>query len=136
MLYATPKRLKQSAKNGRGKGRWSDRGQLGWNALYYPRPSQKIGTYWNSIQQSNIRWNWPKAVVQRNIKKAQNRRSGAISTRGLVERLSIECNKLFNAVVKADVDTLPDDFDTLEVIAGFKTVAKNSGFQLVKKSKK
>ena len=94
----------------------------------------KNWNYWNSIQKS-IFDGMAKAVVQRNIKKARIAEGGN-QTRGLVERLSIECNKLFNAVVKADVDTLPDDFDTLEVIAGFKTVAKNSGFQLVKKSKK
>tara|TARA_B100001094_G_C17851255_1_gene632804 strand:+ start:84 stop:689 length:606 start_codon:yes stop_codon:yes gene_type:complete len=75
------------------------------------------------------------AVVGRQVKAARIK-AGGNSTRGLVERLSTECNKLFNAVVKADVDTLPDDFDTLEVIAGFKAIAKNSGFQLVKKSKK
>ena len=94
----------------------------------------KNWNYWNSIQKS-IFDRMAAAVVQRGIKKARIAEGGN-QTRGLVERLSIECNKLFNAVVRADVDTLPDDFDALEVIAGFKTVAKNSGFQLVKKSKK
>jgi len=94
----------------------------------------KNWNYWNSIQKS-IFDRMAAAVVQRGIKKARIAEGGN-QTRGLVERLSIECNKLFNAVVRADVDTLPDDFDTLEVIAGFKNIAKNSGFQLVKKSKK
>ena len=94
----------------------------------------KNWNYWNSIQKS-IFDRMADAVVQRGIKEARIAEGGN-QTRGLVERLSIECNKLFNAVVRADVDTLPDDFDTLEVIAGFKAVAKNSGFQLVKKSKK
>ena len=94
----------------------------------------KNWNYWNS-RQKDIFKKLGEAVVTRNIKKARIAEGGNQS-RGLVERLSIECNKLFNAVIKADVDTLPDDFDTLEVIAGFKTVAKNSGFQLVKKSKK
>ncbi|HAB37497.1 MAG TPA: hypothetical protein DCE52_05790 [Rhodobacteraceae bacterium] len=91
-------------------------------------------SFWTN-KQKRILSDLAKAVVTRKIKQARIK-AGGNSTRGLVERLSIECNKLFNAVVKADVDTLPDDFDTLEVIAGFKTVAKNSGFQLVKKSKK
>jgi hypothetical protein len=94
----------------------------------------KNWNYWNSIQK-NIFDRLADAVVARGIKKARIAEGGNQS-RGLVERLATECNKLFNAVVKADVDTLPDDFDTLEVIAGFKTIARNSGFQLVKKSKK
>ena len=94
----------------------------------------KNWNYWNS-RQKDIFKKLGEAVVARNIKKARIAEGGNQS-RGLVERLATECNKLFNAVVKADVDTLPDDFDTLEVIAGFKTIARNSGFQLVKKSKK
>jgi hypothetical protein len=94
----------------------------------------KNWNYWNSIQK-NIFDRLADAVVARGIKQARIA-DGGNQTRGLVERLATECNKLFNAVVKADVDTLPDDFDTLEVIAGFKTIARNSGFQLVKKSKK
>ena len=94
----------------------------------------KNWNYWNSIQK-NIFDRLADAVVARGIKQARIAEGGN-QTRGLVERLATECNKLFNAVVKADVDTLPDDFDTLEVIAGFKTIARNSGFQLVKKSKK
>jgi hypothetical protein len=94
----------------------------------------KNWNYWNSIQK-NIFDRLADAVVARGIKEARIAEGGNQS-RGLVERLATECNKLFNAVVKADVDTLPDDFDTLEVIAGFKTIARNSGFQLVKKSKK
>ena len=94
----------------------------------------KNWNYWNS-RQKDIFKKLGEAVVTRNIKKARIAEGGNQS-RGLVERLATECNKLFNAVVKADVDTLPDDFDTLEVIAGFKTIARNSGFQLVKKSKK
>lgn len=94
----------------------------------------KNWNYWNSRQKS-IFDRLADAVVARNVKKARIA-DGGNQTRGLVERLATECNKLFNAVVKADVDTLPDDFDTLEVIEGFKTVAKNSGFQLVKKAKK
>jgi hypothetical protein len=94
----------------------------------------KNWNYWNS-RQKDIFKKLGEAVVARNIKKARIAEGGNQS-RGLVERLATECNKLFNAVVRADVDTLPDDFDTLEVIAGFKTIARNSGFQLVKKSKK
>jgi len=94
----------------------------------------KNWNYWNS-RQKDIFKKLGEAVVTRNIKKARIAEGGNQS-RGLVERLATECNKLFNAVVRADVDTLPDDFDTLEVIAGFKTIARNSGFQLVKKSKK
>ena len=94
----------------------------------------KNWNYWNS-RQKDIFKKLGEAVVTRKIKQARIA-DGGNQTRGLVERLATECNKLFNAVVKADVDTLPDDFDTLEVIEGFKTVAKNSGFQLVKKSKK
>ena len=91
-------------------------------------------SFWTN-KQKRILSDLAKAVVTRKVKVARIK-AGGNSTRTLVERLSIECNKLFNAVVAADVDTLPDDFDTLEVIAGFKNVAKNSGFQLVKKSKK
>ena len=106
-----------------------------WDGTRYTTQGRaKNWNYWNSIQKS-IFDRMADAVVQRGIKEARIAEGGN-QTRGLVERLSIECNKLFNAVVRADVDTLPDDFDTLEVIAGFKAVAKNSGFQLVKKSKK
>jgi hypothetical protein len=101
---------------------------------YTSQGRAKNWNYWNSIQK-NIFDRLADAVVARGIKQARIA-DGGNQTRGLVERLATECNKLFNAVVKADVDTLPDDFDTLEVIAGFKTVAKNSGFKLVKKSKK
>jgi hypothetical protein len=101
---------------------------------YTSQGRAKNWNYWNSIQK-NIFDRLADAVVARGIKEARIA-DGGNQTRGLVERLATECNKLFNAVVKADVDTLPDDFDTLEVIAGFKTVAKNSGFKLVKKSKK
>ena len=106
-----------------------------WDGTRYnPQGRAKNWNYWNSIQKS-VFDKMAAAVVQRGIKEARIAEGGNQS-RGLVERLATECNKLFNAVVKADVDTLPDDFDTLEVIAGFKAVAKNSGFQLVKKSKK
>ena len=91
-------------------------------------------SFWTN-KQKHILSDLANAVVTRKVKVARIK-AGGNSTRGIVERLSIECNKLFNAVIAADVDTLPDDFDTMEVIAGFKTVAKNSGFQLVKKSKK
>tara|TARA_B100000768_G_scaffold68638_1_gene66103 strand:+ start:9976 stop:10581 length:606 start_codon:yes stop_codon:yes gene_type:complete len=91
-------------------------------------------SFWTN-KQKRILSDLANAVVTRKVKVARIK-AGGNSTRGIVERLSIECNKLFNAVIAADVDTLPDDFDTMEVIAGFKTVAKNSGFQLVKKSKK
>jgi hypothetical protein len=101
---------------------------------YTSQGRAKNWNYWNSIQK-NIFDRLADAVVARGIKQARIAEGGN-QTRGLVERLATECNKLFNAVVKADVDTLPDDFDTLEVIAGFKTIARNSGFQLVKKSKK
>ena len=94
---------------------------MGWN-------------YWTS-KQKRILTDLAKAVVARKIKVARVE-AGGNSTRSIVERLSIECNKLFNAVIAADVDTLPDNFEALEVIAGFKMVAKNSGFQLVKKAKK
>ena len=91
-------------------------------------------SFWTS-RQKRILSDLAKAVVARKVKVARIE-AGGNSTRNLVERLSVECNKLFNAVIAADVDALPDAFDTVEVIAGFKTVAKNSGFQLVKKSKK
>jgi len=94
----------------------------------------KNWNYWNSIQKS-VFDGMAGAVVQRGIKKARIA-AGGNQSRSIVERLSTECNKLFNAVIAADVDTLPDNFEALEVIAGFKMVAKNSGFQLVKKSKK
>jgi len=94
----------------------------------------KDWAFWNNKTNRTFK-DLAAAVVGRQIKEARIK-AGGNSTRGLVERLSTECNKLFNAVVKADVDTLPDDFDTLEVIAGFKAIAKSSGFQLVKKSKK
>jgi len=101
---------------------------------YTSQGRAKNWNYWNSIQKS-IFDRMADAVVARGIKEARIAEGGNQS-RSLVERLATECNKLFNAVSRADVDTLPDDFDTLEVIEGFKTIAKNSGFQLVKKSKK
>ncbi len=94
----------------------------------------KDWAFWNNKTKRTFK-DLAGAVVGRQIKEARIT-AGGNSTRGLVERLSTECNKLFNAVIKADVDTLPDDFDILEVVEGFKTVAKGSKFHLVKKAKK
>ena len=93
----------------------------------------KDWAFWNN-KAKRIMKQMADAIVTRGITEARIAKTGN-KNRSLVERLSDECNKLFNAVIVADVDTLSDDFDTEEVIAGFKTVAKNAGFQLVKKAK-
>jgi len=94
----------------------------------------KDWAFWNNKTKRTFK-DLADAVVGRQMKEARIK-AGGNGNRLLVERLTIECNKLFNAVLKADVDTLPDDFDALVVIEGFKTVAKGSKFHLVKKAKK
>jgi len=94
----------------------------------------KDWAFWNNKTKRTFK-DLADAVVTRQMREARIK-AGGNGTRGIVERFSIECNKLFNAVLKADVDTLPDDFDALVVIEGFKTVAKGAKFHLVKKAKK
>ena len=60
-------------------------------------------SFWTN-KQKRILSDLANAVVTRKVKVARIK-AGGNSTRGIVERLSIECNKLFNAVIEADVDT-------------------------------
>lgn len=61
--------------------------------------------------------------------------SGGSRIRTVQQVLSEETNKLFNKLINADVDKLPDDIDIEEATAAFKAVAKACGFTLIRKDK-
>jgi len=61
--------------------------------------------------------------------------SGGNQTRTLPERLNEELNALYNAVIGADTDKLPDNFEVDTVLQNFQTLAKSAGFTLVRKAK-
>ena len=71
-----------------------------------------------------------KAVVKRQ-RKAERVANGGNQTRTFVERQCEEVNKLVNAVVKVDPDTLPDDIDIEGVLEAYRCVAREVGFQIL-----
>ena len=93
----------------------------------------KNWNFWNS-KRKRILKDLADAVVARKRKEARVA-SGGNQTRSLIERLSEETNKLFNAVVSADTNNLPDDFDVDAVLAAYQSVGKAAGFQIVRKEK-
>ena len=93
----------------------------------------KNWNFWNN-QRKRILKDLAKAVENRKRKEARVA-SGGNQTRSLIERLAEETNKLFNAVVSADTDNLPDDFDVDAVLAAYQSVGKAAGFHIVRKEK-
>jgi len=49
--------------------------------------------------------------------------------------LNEELNALYNAVIGADTDKLPDNFEVDTVLQNFQALAKAAGFTLVRKAK-
>ncbi len=103
------------------------------------------GTRFNSQGRAK-NWNYWDGRVKRIIKdykdglaKFQRKEarvaSGGNQTRTLVERLNEELNKLFNAVVSADTDNLPESFEVDTIIHNFETLAKSASVKLVRKAK-
>ena len=74
----------------------------------------KNWNYWNSLSK-RIMKDLAKAVVKRQ-RKAERVANGGNQTRTFVERQCDEVNKLANAVVKVDPDTLPDNIDVEAVL--------------------
>ncbi len=72
--------------------------------------------------------------VERRKQTAARIASGGNTTRTLIERLAEETNKLFNAVIGADTDKLPDSFDVDTVLKDFEALSKSAGFTLVRKA--
>ena len=72
--------------------------------------------------------------VERRKQTAARIASGGNTTRTLIERLAEETNKLFNAVIVADTDKLPDSFDVDTVLKDFEALSKSAGFTLVRKA--
>lgn len=93
----------------------------------------KNWNYWNN-QRKRILKDLAKAVENRK-RKEERVAAGGNQTRSLVERLSDETNKLFNVLINADVDKLPDNVDIEEATAAFKALAKSCGFILIRKDK-
>ena len=90
-------------------------------------------------------WNYWDSRIKRIIKdyktgleKFQRKEAriaaGGNQTRTLIERLAEETNKLFNAVIGADTDKLPDSFDVDTVLKDFEALSKSAGFTLVRKA--
>lgn len=89
----------------------------------------KNWNYWNSLSK-RIMKDLAKAVVKRQ-RKAERVANGGNQTRTFVERQCDEVNKLANAVVKVDPDTLPDNIDVEAVLDAYRGVAKAVGFQIL-----
>ena len=92
----------------------------------------KNWNYWNN-QRKRILKDLAKAVENRKRKEARVA-SGGNQSRSLIERLAEETNKLFNAVIAADTDKLPDSFDIDTVLKDFEALSKSAGFTLVRKA--
>ena len=71
--------------------------------------------------------------VERRKQKEARVASGGNTTRSLMERLDQEQNKLYNALVSANVDNLPENIDLEKAFEGFQMIAKALKFNLVKK---
>lgn len=89
----------------------------------------KNWNYWNNLSK-RIMKDLAKAVVKRQ-RKAERVANGGNQTRTFVERQCDEVNKLANAVVKVDPDTLPDDIDIEGVLEAYRCVAREVGFQIL-----
>jgi hypothetical protein len=92
----------------------------------------KNWNFWNS-KRKRILKDLADAVIARKRKEARVA-SGGNQTRSLIERLAEETNKLFNAVIAADADKLPDSFDVDTVLKDFEALSKSAGFTLVRKA--
>jgi len=103
------------------------------------------GTRFNSQGRAK-NWNFWNSKVTRIIKdykdgleqfqrKEARVASGGNQTRTLPERLNEELNALYNAVIGADTDKLPDNFEVDTVLQNFQALAKAAGFTLVRKAK-
>jgi hypothetical protein len=103
------------------------------------------GTRFNSQGRAK-NWNFWNSKIARIIKdykegleqfqrKEARVASGGNQTRTLIERLAEETNKLFNAVIGADTDKLPDSFDVDTVLKDFEALSKSAGFTLVRTAK-
>ena len=85
--------------------------------------------YWNNETKAVLR-GLKAGIARRNIKAARVA-AGGNQTRTFVERQCEEVNKLANAVVKVDPDTLPDNIDIEAVLEAYRGVAKAVGFQIL-----
>ena len=103
------------------------------------------GTRFNSQGRAK-NWNFWNSRINRIIKdykdgleqfqrKEARVAAGGNQTRTLIERLAEETNKLFNAVIVADTDKLPDSFDVDTVLKDFEALSKSAGFTLVRTAK-
>lgn len=100
---------------------------------YNSQGRAKNWNFWNSRVERIIK-DYKDGLVAFQTKEARVA-AGGNQTRTLVERLSQETNKLFNAVINADTDKLPEDFDVDVVLKDFQALAKSAGFKLIRKDK-
>ena len=87
--------------------------------------------FWNN-EIGNVMRGLARGVERRKQKEARVA-SGGNTTRSLMERLDQEQNKLYNALVSANVDNLPENIDLEKAFEGFQMIAKALKFNLVKK---
>ena len=73
--------------------------------------------------------------VERRKQTAARIASGGSTTRTVQERLHEELETLYNAVINADTDKLPDSFDVDNVLKKFRELAQSIGVTLVRKDK-
>lgn len=92
----------------------------------------KNWNYWNNRVNRIIKDY--KTGLEKFQRKEARIAAGGNQTRTLIERLDEETNKLFNAVITADTEKLPDSFDVDNVLEKFQALAKAANFRLVRKA--
>ena len=111
-----------------------DKIAAGWDGTKFNSQGRaKNWKFWNN-EIGNVLRTLFKGVKRRK-QTAARVASGGNTTRTLPERLNEELNALFNAVIAADADKLPDSFDVDTVLKNFKTLSKSAGFTLVRTAK-
>lgn len=105
-----------------------------WDGFTHSKRGQAYTwSHWDNEIKSTIR-GLIRGLEQRKITTARIAAGGS-RIRTVQQVLSEETNKLFNKLINADVDKLPDDIDIEEATAAFKAVAKACGFTLIRKDK-
>ena len=117
-----------------GAEKAEDKIAAGWDGNRFNSQGRaKNWKFWNN-EIGNVMCQLARGVEARK-KTAARVNAGGNTTRTLIERLAEETNKLFNAVIVADTDKLPDSFDVDTVLKDFEALSKSAGFTLVRTAK-
>jgi hypothetical protein len=117
-----------------GAEKAEDKIAAAWDGTRYNSQNRpKDWKFWNN-EIGNVMRQLARGVEARK-KTAARINAGGNTTRTVQERLKDELESLYNAVINADADKLPKNFDVEIVLKNFRTLAKSIGVALVRKDK-